>query len=232
MRFYRTLLYQETGLWPLNLSSPNRKQTDIVLCTMNSQRQDSWTSIKKWLCYSGHRVALVVHRAQKSVPDLAGEWPTFLPPPLESCSGTANVDGPNSPAQRPVKWNFDDFFDLRLNKWLSKQSWCRWFETPLCSLWCHCNVSFMNIQDIHVKEWYEIGALTDSAHELPSIYVHDFSTSNSLKMPWIKTVIHMLFIGTEIKRHWWQDDSYDQLIYSPGCKCLSWYFLKVCHQCF
>ena len=91
----------------------------------------------------------------------------------------------NSPAQRPVKRSFDVFFDLRLNKWLSKQSWCRWFETPLCSLWCHCNVSFMNIQHIHVKEWYEIGALTDSAHELPSIYVHDFSTSNSLKMPWI-----------------------------------------------
>ena len=51
--------------------------------------------VKKWLCYSGHRVALVVHRAQKSVPDSAGEWPTFLPPPLESCSGTANADGPN-----------------------------------------------------------------------------------------------------------------------------------------
>ena len=51
--------------------------------------------VKKWLCYSGHRVALVVHRAQKSVPDSADEWPTFLPPPLESCSGTANVDGPN-----------------------------------------------------------------------------------------------------------------------------------------
>ena len=77
---------------------PNRKQTDIVLCTMNIQRQDWWTSIKKF-CYSGHpsghRVALVVHRAQKSVPDSAGEWPTFLPPPLESCSGTADVDSPN-----------------------------------------------------------------------------------------------------------------------------------------
>ena len=51
--------------------------------------------VKNWLCYSGHRVALVVHRAQKSVPDSAGEWPTFLPPPLESSSGTANADGPN-----------------------------------------------------------------------------------------------------------------------------------------
>ena len=27
------------------------------------------------------------------------------------------------PAQRPVTWSFDIFFDLRLNKRLSKQSW-------------------------------------------------------------------------------------------------------------
>ena len=44
---------------------------------------------------NGHRVALVGHRARKSVPDSAGEWPTFLPPPLESCSGTVNGDGSN-----------------------------------------------------------------------------------------------------------------------------------------
>ena len=101
--------------------------------------------VKKWLCYSGHRVALVVHRAQKSVPDSAGEWPTFLPPPLESCSGTANADGPRLvtgelPAQRPVTQSFDVFFDLCLNKWLSKQSCGWWFETPSRSLWGHCNV--------------------------------------------------------------------------------------------
>ena len=33
------------------------------------------------------------------------------------------------PAQRPVTWSFDVFFDLRPNKWLSKQSWGWWFET-------------------------------------------------------------------------------------------------------
>ena len=33
------------------------------------------------------------------------------------------------PAQRPVTWSFDVFFDLRLNKRLSKQSWGWWFET-------------------------------------------------------------------------------------------------------
>ena len=35
------------------------------------------------------------------------------------------------PAQRPVTRSFDVFFDLHLNKWLSKQSWGWWFETPL-----------------------------------------------------------------------------------------------------
>ena len=34
-----------------------------------------------------------------SVPDSVGEWPTFSPPPLESCFGTVNVDGPNSDDQ-------------------------------------------------------------------------------------------------------------------------------------
>ena len=43
------------------------------------------------------------------------------------------------PAQRPVTWNFDVFFDPRLNKRLSKQSWCWWFETPSRPLWRHCN---------------------------------------------------------------------------------------------
>ena len=39
------------------------------------------------------------------------------------------------PAQRPVTRSFDVFFDLRLNKRLSKQPWGWWFETPSWSLW-------------------------------------------------------------------------------------------------
>ena len=42
------------------------------------------------------------------------------------------------PLQRPV--SFDVFFNLRLNKQLSKQGRRRWFETPSHSLWRHCNV--------------------------------------------------------------------------------------------
>ena len=43
------------------------------------------------------------------------------------------------PSHKPVTRSFDVFFDLRLNKRLSKPSTRRWFETPFCSLWCYCN---------------------------------------------------------------------------------------------
>ena len=48
----------------------------------------------------------------------------------------------NSPppsSQRVVTRSFDVFFDLCLNKRLSKLSRRRWFETPWRSLWRHCN---------------------------------------------------------------------------------------------
>ena len=44
------------------------------------------------------------------------------------------------PSQRPVTWSFDVFFDLCLNKRLTK-SWGWWFQMPSPSLWCHCNVT-------------------------------------------------------------------------------------------
>ena len=43
------------------------------------------------------------------------------------------------PSQRPVTRSFDVFFDLRLNKRLSKQSKRRWFETPSRSSLRNCN---------------------------------------------------------------------------------------------
>ena len=44
------------------------------------------------------------------------------------------------PTQRPVTRRFDVFFDLRLNKRLSKQSWGWWFETLTRPLRRHRNV--------------------------------------------------------------------------------------------
>ena len=54
-------------------------------------------------------------------------------------SVTGHLCGEFTGSQRPVMRSFDVFFDLRLNKRLSKQSWGRWFETLSCPLWRHCN---------------------------------------------------------------------------------------------
>ena len=57
---------------------------------------------------------------------------------LAICAGNSPVPG-EFPTQRPVTWNFGVFFDLRLNKQLSKQPRGWWFGTLLGSLWRQCN---------------------------------------------------------------------------------------------
>ena len=52
------------------------------------------------------------------------------------CAGNSPVTG-EFPSQRPMTRSFDVFFDLRLNKRLSKQSKSWWFETPRRSLLRH-----------------------------------------------------------------------------------------------
>ena len=60
---------------------------------------------------------------------------------LAICAGNWPVPG-EFPAEMTVTRSFDVFFDLRLNKRLSKQSWGSgwWFETLSRPLWRHCNV--------------------------------------------------------------------------------------------
>ena len=58
------------------------------------------------------------------------------------------------PTQRPVTRSFDVFFDLRLNKRLSKQSWGWWLEALSLPLWRHRNVQLSSqIQCKHVWSW-------------------------------------------------------------------------------
>ena len=57
----------------------------------------------------------------------------------DRCAGNSLITG-ELPSQRPVTRGFCIFFDLRLNRRLSKQSWGWWFETPSRSLWRQCNV--------------------------------------------------------------------------------------------
>ena len=61
---------------------------------------------------------------------------------LALCAGNSLVTG-EFRIQRSVTRSFDDvFFDLRVYKRLSKQSWGWRFETPASSLWRHCNVKW------------------------------------------------------------------------------------------
>ena len=62
----------------------------------------------------------------------------FVKPMIGDAERCAPVTG-EFPAQRPGTRSVDVFFDLCLNKRLSKQSWGWWFETPSRPLWRHCN---------------------------------------------------------------------------------------------
>ena len=77
-------------------------------------------------------------------------WPLALPPLHEdvikwTLSALLAIRAGNSPvpseipAQKPVTRSFDVFFNLRLNKRLSEQSWGWWFETPSRPFWRHRN---------------------------------------------------------------------------------------------
>ena len=57
---------------------------------------------------------------------------------LALCAGNSPVTG-EFPTLRSVTRSFYIFFDLCLNKQLSKQSWAWWFGRPSRSLLRHCN---------------------------------------------------------------------------------------------
>ena len=64
-----------------------------------------------------------------------------------TCPLCGEFTGPGEfPTQRPLTRSFDVFFDLRLNKRLSKQPWGWWFETPSQSLWRQRNVAYELLQ--------------------------------------------------------------------------------------
>ena len=69
---------------------------------------------------------------------------------LAFCAENSPVPGEFS-AQTPVTRSFDVFFDLNLNKQLSKQSRGWWFETPSGSLWRQRNDNETQIQPMEQK---------------------------------------------------------------------------------
>ena len=78
------------------------------------------------------------------------------------------------------------FFDLRLNKQFSKQSWGWWFETLSRSLWGHCNEAFT----------YHVFRLTHiSLYKMAAISQTIFLDAGS----WVKRFVFWLFW---LKFHW------------------------------
>ena len=73
---------------------------------------------------------------------------------LAICAGNSPVPV-EFPAQRPVTRSFDVFFDLRLNKRLSKQSWGWWFEALSRPLWRHRNAHCKIICDCDASKIVE-----------------------------------------------------------------------------
>ena len=118
----------------------------------------------------------VSHAFRKGNPSVAGRFPSQFYSHVESVSASwrhhmmtssngniFRVTGPlcgeftgpgEFPTQRPVTRSFDVFFDLRLNKRLSKQPWGWWFEMPSWSLWRQCD-------DFSSKNSFALGKKTE-----------------------------------------------------------------------
>ena len=71
---------------------------------------------------------------------------------LALCAGNPSVIG-EFPSQRPVTRSFAVFFDMRLNKQLSKQSRRRWFETTSRSLLRQCNAIY-SLYIFFILAWF------------------------------------------------------------------------------
>ena len=87
------------------------------------------------------------------------------------------------PTQRPVTRSFDVYFDLRLNKRLSKQSWGWWFETLSRSLWRHRNAP------VHWQWGYYMQSYTK-----PSKWL--FELKKTWRRTWCHESVHIVLLNS------------------------------------
>ena len=105
---------------------------------------------------------------------------------LAICAGNSPGTG-EVPTQRPVMRSFDVFFDLRLNKRLSKQPWGWWFETPSFPLWRHCNEISSRLNIIILDKMIQLFVMS----VWPSMWCNQSLHQASLHVV-IPLLIHML----------------------------------------
>ena len=89
------------------------------------------------------------------------------------------------PAQRPVTRSFDVFFDLRLNKRLSKQSWGWWFETLSHPLWRRRNGLWISVAQMPVDQATTWQKFNDWPLHAYSVISHQWVTL----MPFLKAML-------------------------------------------
>ena len=94
---------------------------------------------------------------------------------LAFCEGNLPVTG-GFPSQNPVTRILDAFFDLCLNKWLSKQLRCWWFEMQSCSFWCHCNALWKQLTVSYIIRLI----CTNQFHSYPALYIWSWLTGHMM----------------------------------------------------
>ena len=107
------------------------------------------------------------------------------------------------PWQRPVTRSFDVCFLIwALNKQMSKQSWCWWYETPSRSLWRQCNVIWMRIHWIHHIihiEWIVMYAYVNQLENVSLIIFNNFS---SVRLIWF-ILVYLFCKHTHTYNSWY-----------------------------
>ena len=137
------------------------------VCPWSVLGNDMWLVMgeKKWLVATEQTTnpfpeRILIYKPASTRPWWRHRMETFSVV-LVLCVGNSPVTD-EFPSQKPMTRSV--FFDLRLNKRLSKQSWGRWFETPSHSLWRHCNTRWFLVKSppIHAPP----GELVMSFHVL------------------------------------------------------------------
>ena len=100
------------------------------------------------------------------------------------------------PAQRPVTRSFHVFFDLLLNKPLSKHWWGWWFEKLSRPLWRHCDEVFTSI--VWCGMQLSIHALTSTVMKLG----HGWVIMNMITNPCPKSLFVQEAPDPKDPRHW------------------------------
>ena len=147
---------------------------------------------------------------------------------LALCAGNLPVTG-EFPAQKPATPSFNVFFDLRLNEWLSKQSWGWWFETPSRPLWRHYDgqsrTTPPQVYSLRGREgWWPISQSQLSWRNMCKIvawidqYDYNYSKENCHHYELIHSVIYAGSITPHLT-HWGRDEiaAISQMTF---CKCI------------